>query len=63
MWFLQAMQFPNILGIIDYMHVRIVAPSDDEPSYVNQKGITAFMCRLFNEYESILICILPFRHC
>ncbi|CAC5385229.1 HARBI1 [Mytilus coruscus] len=30
---------PNILGAIDGTHVRIQAPSEDEPSFVNRKGV------------------------
>ena len=30
--------FPGVIGCIDGTHVRIQAPSHDEPSYVNRKG-------------------------
>ncbi|CAG2251314.1 HARBI1 [Mytilus edulis] len=36
--FYRQSNFPNVLGCIDCTHVRIQAPSDDEPSYVNRKG-------------------------
>ncbi|CAC5402122.1 HARBI1 [Mytilus coruscus] len=31
--------FPNVLGTTDGTHVRIQAPSEDEPSFVNRKGV------------------------
>ncbi|CAG2243342.1 HARBI1 [Mytilus edulis] len=31
--------FPNVLGAIDGTHVRIQAPSEDEASFVNRKGV------------------------
>ncbi|XP_052075959.1 putative nuclease HARBI1 [Mytilus californianus] len=31
--------FPNVLGAIDGTHIRIQAPSEDEPSFVNRKGV------------------------
>ncbi|CAC5399721.1 HARBI1 [Mytilus coruscus] len=30
--------FPNVIGCVDGTHVRIQAPEDDEPSFVNRKG-------------------------
>ncbi|VDI35353.1 Hypothetical predicted protein [Mytilus galloprovincialis] len=30
--------FPGVIGCIDGTHVRIAAPSSDEPSFVNRKG-------------------------
>ena len=30
--------FPNVIGCIDGTHIRIQAPSDDEPAFVNRKG-------------------------
>lgn len=30
--------FPHVIGAIDGTHVRIIAPTDDEPSFVNRKG-------------------------
>ncbi|XP_046575474.1 putative nuclease HARBI1 [Haliotis rubra] len=30
--------FPNVIGCIDGTHVRIQAPTQDEPAYVNRKG-------------------------
>ncbi|XP_063431598.1 putative nuclease HARBI1 [Mytilus trossulus] len=31
--------FSNVLGAIDWTHVRIQAPSEDEASFVNRKGV------------------------
>ncbi|XP_052082587.1 putative nuclease HARBI1 isoform X2 [Mytilus californianus] len=31
--------FPNVIGAIDGTHIRIQAPSEDEPSFVNRKGV------------------------
>ena len=36
--FYQKAHFPNVIGCVDGTHVRIQAPSEDEPSYVNRKG-------------------------
>ena len=30
--------FPNIIGLIDGTHVRIIAPTEHEEAYVNRKG-------------------------
>lgn len=30
-------QFPNVVGAIDGTHVRIIAPTEFEASYVNRK--------------------------
>ncbi|CAC5398858.1 HARBI1 [Mytilus coruscus] len=43
--------FPNVLGAIDGTHVRIQAPSEDEPSFVNRKGVHSIgktICYLFS---------------
>ncbi|XP_048251815.1 putative nuclease HARBI1, partial [Haliotis rufescens] len=31
-------RFPGVIGCIDGTHVRIQAPSDNEPAFVNRKG-------------------------
>lgn len=36
--FYQLANFPCVLGCIDGTHVRILAPTDNEPNYVNRKG-------------------------
>jgi hypothetical protein len=30
--------FPNVVGLVDGTHVRIIAPSVHEEAYVNRKG-------------------------
>lgn len=37
--FYQTSGFPNVLGAIDGTHIHIQAPAEDEPSYVNRKGV------------------------
>ncbi|CAC5404787.1 HARBI1 [Mytilus coruscus] len=61
--FYRQCNFPNVLGCIDCTHVRIQAPSDDEPSYVNRKGYHSINVQAVYDFEGILICILPFRRC
>jgi len=34
----QKTHFPNVIRCVDGTHVRIQAPTEDEPSYVNRKG-------------------------
>jgi hypothetical protein len=34
--------FPNIFGLIDGTHVRIIAPSQHEDQFVNRKGYYSF---------------------
>ena len=36
--FLAIANFPNIVGVIDGTHIRIVAPKEQEEVYVNRKG-------------------------
>lgn len=36
--FYQKAGFPNVIGCVDGTHVRIQAPTDDEPSFVNRKN-------------------------
>ena len=36
--FYDVASFPNVIGRIDCTHVKIVAPSEDEPAFVNRKG-------------------------
>ena len=36
--FYQNAGFPNVIGCVDGTHVRIQAPTDDEPSFVNRKN-------------------------
>ncbi|CAC5378764.1 HARBI1 [Mytilus coruscus] len=43
--------FPNVLGCIDCTHVRIQAPSDDEPSYVNRKGYHSINVQAVCDFE------------
>ncbi|CAC5406367.1 HARBI1 [Mytilus coruscus] len=37
--FYRLSDFPNVLGAIDGTHVRIQAPSEDEPSFLNRKWV------------------------
>ena len=30
--------FPGVIGCVDGSHIRIIAPAEDEPDYVNRKG-------------------------
>jgi hypothetical protein len=36
--FFRVGDFPNVIGTVDGTHVRIQAPHEDEPSFVNRKG-------------------------
>lgn len=36
--FLAVAGFPNVLGCVDGTFIRIIAPSENEPDYVNRKG-------------------------
>lgn len=38
--------FPNILGVIDGTHVPIIAPFEDEDSYVNRKHFHSVNCQV-----------------
>ena len=58
--FYRQSNFPHVLGCIDCTHVRIQAPSDDEPSYVNRKGYHSINVQAVCDFEGILICILSF---
>ena len=37
--------FPGILGLIDGTQLPIIAPSEDEPEYVNRKGFHSINCQ------------------
>ncbi|CAC5414366.1 HARBI1 [Mytilus coruscus] len=39
--------FPGVIGCIDGTHVKIQAPSEDEPAYVNRKVGTPSMCKAY----------------
>ncbi|CAC5381344.1 HARBI1 [Mytilus coruscus] len=49
--FYRQCNFPNVLGCIDCTHVRIQAPSDDEPSYVNRKGYHSINVQAVCDFE------------
>ncbi|CAG2194011.1 HARBI1 [Mytilus edulis] len=49
--FYRQSNFPNVLGCIDCTHVRIQAPSDDEPSYVNRKGYHSINVQAVCDFE------------
>jgi hypothetical protein len=36
--------FPNIIGLIDGTHIRIIAPVEHEEVYVNRKQLSTFTC-------------------
>ncbi|CAG2219871.1 HARBI1 [Mytilus edulis] len=53
--FYRQSNFPNVFGCIDCTHVRIQAPSDDEPSYVNRKGYHSINVQAVCDFEDKVI--------
>ena len=49
--FYEMAHFPNVLGCIDCTHVRIQAPSEDEPAFVNRKGFHSINVQAVCDYE------------
>lgn len=43
--------FPGVVGCIDGTHVRISAPSHDEPSFVNRKGYHSINTQAICDHE------------
>lgn len=47
--------FPGVFGCIDGTHVRIQAPSDNEPTYVNRKGWHSINVQAICSHDGVLI--------
>ncbi|XP_061195355.1 putative nuclease HARBI1 [Saccostrea echinata] len=47
--------FPGVIGCIDGTHIRIQAPSDDEPTYVNRKGWHSINVQAICDHEGKFI--------
>ncbi|XP_046576801.1 putative nuclease HARBI1 [Haliotis rubra] len=52
--FYQLGGFPNVIGCIDGTHVRIQAPTRDEPAYVNRKGYHSINVQAVCDHEGRL---------
>ena len=46
--------FQNVIGCIDGTHVRLQAPSVDEPSFVNRKGYHSINCQAVCDHKGLL---------
>ena len=46
--------FENVIGCIDGTHVRLQAPSQDEPSFVNRKGFHSINCQAVCDHQGLL---------
>lgn len=51
--FFEMAGFPNVIGCIDGTHVRIQAPSVDEPAYVNRKGYHSVNVQVTCDYQGM----------
>ena len=60
--FYNVANFPNVLGCIDCTHVRIQAPEEDEPSYVNRKGFHSINVQAVCDYEGTIFMFLCIFH-
>ncbi|XP_052788534.1 putative nuclease HARBI1 [Mya arenaria] len=49
--------FPNVVGCVDGTHIRIQAPSEDEPAFVNRKGFHSInmqaVCDFTGKFTSV----------
>ena len=57
--FLAIANFPNIVGVIDGTHVRIVAPKEEEEAYVNRKGYHSLNVQVVFDANYRILDILP----
>ena len=51
--------FPGVIGCIDGTHVRVAAPSEDEPSYVNRKGYHSINTQAICDNEGKILKFSP----
>ena len=42
--------FPNVLGCVDGTFVRIIAPSENEPDFLNRKGFNSLNVQVSVKY-------------
>ena len=47
--------FPDVLGVVDCVHVAIKAPNSEDSSYVNKKGFHSVNCQLVCDARGLLL--------
>ncbi|XP_046897990.1 putative nuclease HARBI1 [Hypomesus transpacificus] len=53
--FFRVAGFPDVLGVVDCVHVAIKAPNSEDSSYVNKKGFHSVNCQLVCDARGLLL--------
>ena len=56
--FFRKFRFPGLAGLIDGTHIRILAPSENEESYVNRKGVHTINNQVTVDDKSIITSVV-----